>query len=125
MPMPRPAPGTGRWWLVGVVGVVLGTAFIVWYGVTTTVGRIGADVTAYRIVGPSSVVVEYDVHRPAGTPLRCVVTALDERHGRVGTVSDDVPASEATSVHRVVTVRTSTLAVTGVVDSCVRVGTGS
>jgi hypothetical protein len=51
----------------------------------------------------------------------CRITALDGGRNRVGTVDDDVPAQGPTSVHRVVSLRTSVRAVTGVVDSCTRV----
>jgi hypothetical protein len=78
-----------------------------------------AQVTAYRDVTDSQITVAYDVHRPDGSAVRCTVEAQDARHGRVGTVTDDVPAG-AKSVHRVVTVRTSARAVVGIVSSCVR-----
>ncbi|HYN29498.1 MAG TPA: DUF4307 domain-containing protein [Dermatophilaceae bacterium] len=122
MPLPRPAAGTTRWWVVGGVGCLLAVAAIVWFGITTTVGQVRAEVTAYDVRGDDAIVVEYDVHRPAGTAVRCAVTALDSRHGRVGTLREDIAASGPTSVHRVVTVRTGARAVTGVVESCVRLG---
>ena len=59
---------------------------------------------------------------PRASPSICQVVALDAGKGRVGTVEDSVPAQGPTSVHREVRVRTSARAVTGVVDSCTRVG---
>src|SRR5690349_11094443 len=67
MTLPRPAPGTARWWVVGVVGISLGVAVVVWYGLATTVGAVQPVVTAYRVESDRSVVVEYDLHRPQGT----------------------------------------------------------
>jgi hypothetical protein len=122
MPLPRPAPGSGRWWVVGGGGVLLAVAAIVWFGITSTAGQVRAEVTAYVVRGDDAVVVEYDVRRPAGTAVRCTVAGLDSRFGRVGAVTDDVPAAGPATVHRVVTVRTGARAVTGVVESCVRVG---
>ena len=121
MPLPRPAPGTARWWVVGTVGVLLGVGAIVWYGIATTVGSVRPEVTAYRVESDTSIVVEYDLHRPAGTAVTCRIAALDGTRARVGTVEDAVPADGPTSVHREVRLRTSVRAVTGVVDSCVRV----
>ncbi|WP_377644409.1 DUF4307 domain-containing protein [Oryzobacter terrae] len=121
MPLPRPAPGTARWWVVGTVGVLLGVAFAVWFGLASTVGSVRPEVTAYRVESDSSVVVEYDLHRPEGTAVLCRVDALDATKGRVGTVEDAVPATGPTSIHREVRIRTSVRAVTGVVDSCTRV----
>ena len=118
MPLPRPAPGTTRWWVVGGVGITAAVAVIVWLGLASA-NALGADVTAYNVVSDSEITVGYDVHRPDGVAVRCTVEAQDVRHARVGTVTDDVPAG-ARSVHREVTVRTSARAVSGVVASCVR-----
>ncbi len=121
MPLPRPAPGTLKWWVIGGVWVVAATALIVWVGVTRVPQQIQPQVTGFSVVDGGSVVVDYDVLRPANTIVRCVITALDVHHGQVGEVTDEVPASAtAGTTHRQVTVRTSAPAVTGLVDSCVR-----
>lgn len=118
MPLPRPAPGTTRWWVVGTVGISLMVALIVWFALASA-NALTADVTAYNVGSDSEITVGYDVHRPDGAAVRCTVEAQDTRHGRVGTITDDVPAG-AKSVHREVTVRTSARAVVGIVQSCVR-----
>ena len=121
MPLPRPAPGTTRWWVVGIVGCILAVGAIVWWGIVGTVGSVRPEVTGYRVESDAGVLVEYDLHRPAGVAVLCRVSALDGSRNRVGTVEDAVPASGPTSVHREVRVRTSARAVTGVVDACTRV----
>ncbi len=121
MPLPRPAPGTTRWWVVGATGCLLAVGVIIWWGIVSTVGSVRPEVTAYAVKSDSVVLVEYDLHRPEGVPVVCQVVALDSGKGRVGAVEDRVPASGPSSVHREVRVRTSARAVTGVVDSCVRV----
>ena len=121
MPLPRPAPGTTRWWVVGIVGCLLAVGVIVWWGIVGTVGSVRPEVTGYRVESDAGVLVEYDLHRPAGVAVLCRVSALDGSRNRVGTVEEAVPASGPTSVHREVRVRTSARAVTGVVDACTRV----
>ena len=121
MRLPRPEPGTGRWWVVGVVGVGLAVALVVWWGWRTTAGAVRPQVTGYEVLSNSEVRVEYRVQRPEGVAVDCEVAALDRRKGRVGVVTDHVPAAGPTLVDREVTVRTSARAVTGVVESCVRV----
>lgn len=118
MPIPRPAPGTARWWAVGGLGITVMVAAVVWFGLASA-NALTADVTAYEVVSDSELRLGYDVHRPDGAAVRCTIEAQDVRHGRVGTVTDDVAAG-ARSVHREVTVRTSARAVTGVVASCIR-----
>ncbi|MFC7491352.1 MULTISPECIES: DUF4307 domain-containing protein [unclassified Knoellia] len=119
MPLPRPASGTARWWVVGILGGSVMVGFIVWFALASA-NALEAVVTTYDVKSDSEMSVGYDVHRPDGAAVRCTIEAQDVRHGRVGTVTDDVPAG-AESVHREVTVRTSARAVTGVVSSCVRV----
>jgi hypothetical protein len=121
MPLPRPAPGTTRWWVVGIVGCLAAVGVITWWGIASTAGSVRPEVTAYQVQSDTSILVEYDLHRPAGVAVVCRITALDGGRNRVGTVEDAVPAEGPSSVHRVVTLRTSVRAVTGVVDSCTRV----
>lgn len=121
MPLPRPAPGTLKWWIVGTVGVAMMLGAVIWYGLATQVGAVTPQVIGYDVRGDADVVVTYHVNRPGGSALRCVITALDARHGRVGAAQDEIPAGDGW-VRRTVTVRTTQRAVTGVVDSCARVG---
>lgn len=121
MPLPRPATGTARWWVVGILGCVLAVGVIVWWGIVSTSGSVRPEVTGYSVESSAQIIVEYDLHRPEGVAVVCRVSALDSSKGRVGTVEDAVPAAGPASVHRVVAVRTSVRAVTGVVDSCTRV----
>ncbi len=121
MPFPRPAPGTSRWWVVGTLGCLLAVGVIVWWGITTTTGSVRPEVTGYQVVSDTSVVVEYDLHRPVGTAVVCRISALDGARNRVGAVEDTIPGQGPASVHRVVNLRTSVRAVTGVVDACTRV----
>ena len=118
MPLPRPAPGNRRWWAIGIAGCVVGTALAVWLGLTMSLGRVTWTDTGYRVVDDRTVEVEFDVHRPAGQAVTCVVRALDQGFGTVGTVEVRIPASGERSLHRQVTVRTTTRAVTGVVREC-------
>jgi len=92
MPLPRPAPGTAHWWVIGVVGCLAAVAVIVWWGVVTTVGGVTPEVTGYRVDSDTAVTVEYDLHRPAGVAVVCRINALDSGRNRVGTVEDSVPA---------------------------------
>ncbi len=121
MALPRPEPGTGRWWAIGTVGIALAVALVAWWGWSTTAGAVRPQVTAYEVVSDSEVRVEYDLTRPVGVAVDCEIAALDRRKGRVGVTADHVPAEGPAVVHREVTVRTSARAVTGVVQSCVRV----
>jgi hypothetical protein len=120
MPLPRPAPGTGRWWVVGIVGCAIGVALAVWLGLSYSLGQVTWTDTGYRVVDDRTVEVDFDVHRSPGEAVHCRVRALDQRFGVVGVVDVAIPAGQQRSVHQHVTVRTTARAVTGTVDTCSR-----
>ncbi|MBP6995587.1 MAG: DUF4307 domain-containing protein [Phycicoccus sp.] len=118
MPLPRPAPGTARWWVIGGVAVSVMVAVIVWLGLQR-VGSLTPEVVGYRVDSDAVTWIDYQVNRPEGTAVTCTLTALDETFGRAGTATDEVPAGEGW-VRRQVAIRTTHRAVTAVVDSCAR-----
>lgn len=109
---------TVLWWVVGSLGVALGVAGAVWFGLAATVGRVSWTDIGYHVVDDRTVDVRYDVHRPSGTAVVCVVRALDQGYGTVGVVEVRIPAGEATAVPRNDRVRTTSRAVTGLVKDC-------
>ncbi len=118
MPLPRPAPGTGRWWVIGTIGIGLGVALAVWLGLANSIGQVTWDVTAYKVESDASVRLGFDVHRPSGEAVVCHVVALDSHFGTVGSLDVPVAAGAAALVHQDVTIRTASRAVTGDVKSC-------
>jgi len=118
VPIPRPAPGTTTWWVVATVGIALGCAMAVWFGLASTVGKPSWTVRGYHVVDDRSVDVTYLVSRPIGRDVTCVIRAMDRSFATVGLVEVHVPGSDTTSVQRTTRVRTTTRAVTGVVRSC-------
>jgi hypothetical protein len=118
VPIPRPAPGTARWWVVGTIGITLGCAMAIWLGLANTVGRPSWSDLSYHVVDDSAVDVTYVVGLPAGRSVTCAIQALDKSFGTVGVVEVRIPAAAASSVQRTTRVRTTSRAVTGVVSSC-------
>jgi hypothetical protein len=118
MPLPRPAPGTGRWWVVGIVGCTIGAALSIWLALANTLGAVTWTDTGYHVLDDRGVRVEFDVHRPPGQAVRCTVQAQDAGHGVVGVLEVTVPGSSARSVHQQVVVRTASRAVGGSVKGC-------
>lgn len=118
MPIPRPAPGTAKWWVVATVGILLGCAMAVWFGLASTVGRPTWTNLSYRVIDDTTVDVTYRVSRPIGREVTCLIRAMDRGFGTVGQVQVAVPGSDQKSVQRTTRLRTTTRAVTGVVRSC-------
>jgi hypothetical protein len=111
--------------VIGTVGVGLAVVLVVWWGWARTSGAVRPEVTAYQVESDTSIRVEYDISRPTGVAVVCEVAALDRLKGRVGLAEDPIPAEGPAVVHREVRLRTSARAVTGVVQSCVRVPTST
>ena len=120
MPLPRPAPGTGRWWVVGIIGVGLATAVAVWLALANSVGKVTWIDTGYKVIDDRSVRVQFDVTRPANTAVTCRVEALDKTFGVVGAIEVKVPGSKETTVGRQEVIRTAARAVTGTVKDCTK-----
>ncbi len=121
MPLPRPAPENRRWWVIGTVGIVAAIALVTWLTLLSVAGQVTSTVTGYRVVDDTRVILDFDVTRPKGEAVRCTAQALDSGFGVVGTLEVDVPAAGASTVHRHVTIRTASRAVTGTVDTCTKV----
>ncbi len=118
MPIPRPAPGAAKWWVVATIGIALGCAMAVWFGLASTVGKPSWQDLGYRVIDDTTVDVTYLVSRPDGRDVTCVIRAMDQGFGTVGLVEVQIQGSDNSSVQRTTRVRTTTRAVTGVVRSC-------
>ena len=57
MPLPRPAPGTGRWWVIGTIGCTIGIALAVWLGLANSLGAITYTDTDYKVIDDTTVQV--------------------------------------------------------------------
>ncbi len=117
MPIPRPAPGQGKWWAIGTIGVVLMSAIAIWFGIAASSGVQWSD-AGHDIISDTKVEVTFDVINQNGRPVSCVLEAQDNNHRQVGVVTVDLPASNLDVVRYRRTLRTVTQAVTGTVDKC-------
>jgi Domain of unknown function (DUF4307) len=118
VPIPRPAPGDAQWWVVATVGILLSCAIAVWWGLASTIGKPSWTVMSYHVVDDRTVDVTYLVSRPTGREVTCMISALDSSFATVGLIEVRVAASGESSVKQTTRVRTTTRAVTGVVQSC-------
>lgn len=117
MRLPRPAPGQGKWWVIGTVGVVVMSAIAIWFGIAASSGVQWED-AGHDIVSATQVQVTFDVINQSGKPVSCTIEAQDNNHAQVGITTVDLPASTKNVVRYTRTVRTVTKAVTGTVDTC-------
>jgi hypothetical protein len=115
--LPRPAPGTTKWWVIGTIGILAASAVAVWFGLAATVGRASWETVGYQVLDDQTVTITFSVHRPEGRALTCTVEALARDFSPVGRLSVPVPAGPD-DVTRTTTLRTASRAVTAQVRSC-------
>lgn len=120
--LPRPAPGTAKWWVIGTLGVAAGVAIAVWFGISSTVGQPSFTTTGYKVIDDQSVRVTFELNRPADKPTTCTIQALARDFAPVGSIDVTYPAPPAGSgsliTTETVTLRTTSRAVTGEVKTC-------
>lgn len=120
MAVPKPAPGTGKWWALGIAFTLV---FVSWLGYrefSVAGQRVTAQTLGFQIVDGRTTQIEFEVTKPAEAAVVCTVQAQDIKHAVVGSATVDIPASAATVSRHATTIRTTTPAVAALVHSCVR-----
>ena len=97
--------------------VVLG-AWLWWGGVLETPSQLQYRDVAHTIVDGTEVSVTYEITAAPGTEVSCAVHALNASYGIVGWRIVDIPAGERWTRVFDTTLRTSELAVTGLLYEC-------
>ncbi len=108
------------WTVTGAVVGAVAALLIGWWTLRNEGQRITATTISYKIESDTSVLVSFDVSRPPGLAVTCSVRAMDGHFTVVGTADIVVPPEGEQVVHLQKAVRTTSRAVTGVVQDCVR-----
>lgn len=117
MAIPRPAPEQRKWWVIGIIGVLLGVGLATWWGISATRG-VSWQNGPFTVNNSRSVEVTFYVTNQDGRPVRCTLEAQDITHNRVGVRTVDLPASSYTTTSYTRTIATVARAVTGFVNHC-------
>jgi len=117
MAIPRPAPEQRKWWVIGIIGVLVGIGLATWWGIAATRG-VSWDNGPFTVKNSRSVEVTFYVTNQDGRPVRCTLEAQDITHNRVGVRTVDLPPSTYTTTEYTRTIPTVAKAVTGIVDHC-------
>ena len=116
---PEPTDGTRRLQRLGLAAAVVAVmVLLAWIGSGVLRDPVVWQDVGYRVDGPGSTEVTFDVTTAVGASATCRVQALSSSYAQVGVRDVPVPPA-ATRTRRVtVTVPTVELAVTGVVEGC-------
>lgn len=120
MPVPRPAPGTGKWWALGIAFALSMTAFFSWRVLSVADEQITARTLGFAVVDTRTTTIDFEVTRPPTTTVVCTVQAQDIGHGVVGSAQVTLAPGGDRIVRQSATIRTTTKAVAALVHDCVR-----
>lgn len=102
----------------GVAFVIVFVAWVVWGGLLEAPAQFEARDSAHEIVSEHEVRVQWEFNVTPGTPAKCAVQALNSTFGIVGWKVIDVPVSDKQTQVLTESVRTTELAVTGLIYQC-------
>lgn len=112
---------TRRRWVVGASALAFVLVFglwLVWAGLLGTPAQFEANDTGHSIVNDREVSVTWEFTAPPGTAAQCAVQALNSTFGIVGWKIVDLPPSPQRTRTFTETVRTTELAVSGLIYRC-------
>lgn len=105
-----------RWGLAALV--VLAMLVLGWIGSGVLRDPVQWKTIGFRIDGPASTQVTFDVTTDPGVGATCRVQVLSQSYAQVGVLDVEVPPADERTRRVTVTVSTVEEGVSGVVDSC-------
>ena len=104
--------------VAGAVGLVTVVAWVVWGGLLGPDASLEARDLGFEIIDDGHIRVEYEVTSDAGAEVSCAVQALNESFTVVGWKIVELPVSEQRTRSFTEELRTSELAVSGLIYRC-------
>jgi hypothetical protein len=101
---------------LAVLALMAVTAASFWVFQRSRAGQVDHVVIAYQVLNDSSVTVTFEVHKPAAIAVLCLVEALGDDGGPVG--SKEVRLGPNADARVTTTLTTTARAYTGVVQAC-------
>lgn len=110
--------GNRKWWLIGVVGIMLMSIFAAWFGLSASRG-VDAKQAGFKVISDSEVKVIWDVVTlEEKAPVTCTLITMNDKRDVLGTKVVQLPKSEYKSTRYTQVVKTTSRAVTGTVKEC-------
>jgi hypothetical protein len=102
---------------LAILGVAALTITAAWFGFANYSPLSFQDL-GYRVLSDTRVEIDFELTRPEGADVVCSLEALNNQFAPVGWIELVIPGSDSTKVRNTVTLNTTELAVTGLVDEC-------
>jgi hypothetical protein len=110
---------------MAIAALAAGVGFMAWVSTSSAVADVTFKDIGYKTIDATQAEVDFQVTREPGTAVKCAVKALDSKFAVVGWKVVDIPPGEPNetadggrTVSKRVALRTESLSVSGVVDSC-------
>ena len=110
---------------IAVAALAAGIGFMAWVSTSSATDDVTFKDIGYRTIDATQAEVDFQVTRDPGTAVKCAVKALDSKFAIVGWKVVDIRPGETDetadagrTVAQRVSLRTESLSVSGVVDSC-------
>lgn len=117
----RPTGARRPGWMIGASAIGLAVAIMAWLVFTGNFGgqtQFEVEDLSHSVISDSEVSVTWNLTVDPAAPMKCAVQALNSVFGIVGWVVVDVPQSSERVRSLTATVRTTELAVTGLIYRC-------
>lgn len=116
---PAPTATRRRLAIAGIVAAaVVGVGITIWIGLGQASTPVRYDDFGFKVIDSEQIDVTFQVSMEPGTQAECTIDALAESYAQVGTVDVVVGPSDQLEGRYTVSVATSELATTGIVESC-------
>ena len=116
---PAPTAARRRLTIAGIVAAaVVGVGITIWIGLGQASTPVRYDDFGFKVVDSEQIDVTFQVSMEPGTQAECTIDALAESYAQVGTVDVVVGPNDQLEGRYTVSVATSELATTGIVESC-------
>ena len=115
----RPSRGNLKWWVLGIIGVVVMVGFISWAIVDDYRDKAVWQDVRNEVVDDHTFRMEFTITRPEGREAVCTVRAMAADLSTVGSAEVTVPASDQATSRITETIRTTARAAGGGVRECV------
>lgn len=100
-----------------IIGVVLLTLTAGWFGVANY-SPVSYQNIGFRVISELQTEVDFELTKPVGETVVCSVEALNNAFATVGWIELEFGPNEAQTVRHTLSIITTELAVTGLVDEC-------
>ena len=100
-----------------IAGVSLLTITAAWFGYANY-SPVSFQDLGYRVLSENRIEIDFELTRPANQDVVCSFEALNNQFAPVGWIELIIAGSDTTTIRNTITMNTTELAVTGLVDEC-------